>query len=77
MARHQFTPLAPEANEANDPPESLETWKWCIRCGALRLGQWIYRPGPKQKLVIVAGTGGGPDLPGNECTAALTRRRRV
>lgn len=47
--KHSFTPIAPEGGD-----EGGEVWKWCFRCGALRLGSEIFIPGTHQKKTIVS-----------------------
>lgn len=46
---HEWTPLAPEMGS-----EPHEIWEWCIRCGWLRLGTQVFRPGEHQKVAIIA-----------------------
>lgn len=50
MKQHVWTEIAPEANADGEG----EIWKWCIRCGALKLDGMVFLPGPKQKLVMEA-----------------------
>lgn len=49
-SRHVFTSIAPEDADISD--KYKDTWKWCIRCGVLRLGQKYFRPSPYQKRTI-------------------------
>jgi hypothetical protein len=52
MKTHKWTPIASEACENFDEPGCV--WFWCIRCGILKLGDEIFKPGPKQKMTIVS-----------------------
>ena len=52
--RHTFTELAPETNLEPCDRDDARMWKWCIRCGTLRLGSELFRPGSHQKKVVVA-----------------------
>ena len=45
--KHEWTPIAPETGD-----EPRETWKWCIRCGRLKLGKMVFTPGPRQKKTV-------------------------
>lgn len=47
---HEWTPVAPE--EIHRIQEKVRVWKWCIRCGALKLGNELFYAGEKQTLVI-------------------------
>ncbi len=49
MCDHKFTPIAPES-----ATDDALIWKWCIRCGTLKLGENIFSPGDHQKHAIVA-----------------------
>jgi len=44
---HEWAPIAPEIGD-----EPRETWKWCIRCGRMKLGKGVFTPGPHQKKTI-------------------------
>ena len=47
--KHVFTLIAPE-------PGCIDgdgMWKWCIKCGALKLGKETFLPGPRQKMVLL------------------------
>ena len=48
-SRHHFTNIAPETGEPG-----CAIWKWCIRCGCLRLYHMTFSPGPHQKPIIEA-----------------------
>ena len=50
MKNHKWTSIAPEACNELGYPE--EIWKWCIKCGALKLGKEIFLPGPRQDSTI-------------------------
>lgn len=52
IGRHAFTELAPEVTDTGDP-EDAEMFRWCIRCGALKLGSRTFFPGPAQKKYLV------------------------
>jgi hypothetical protein len=52
--KHKFTGIAPQAGCEYDVVEGEPIWEWCIRCGCLRLGRQIFRPGPKQKMTILS-----------------------
>lgn len=54
MPNHVFTSLAPEDNIDGESSSHLETWKWCIRCGILRLGRKYFKHSKTQKLIIEA-----------------------
>jgi hypothetical protein len=49
--KHVWTPIAPEFSPCAE--KEAETWKWCIRCGWLRLGKQFYKPGKHQKMIII------------------------
>ena len=49
---HILTPIARE-----EGAEPRETWKWCIRCGALVLGEQVFHPGARQRKCIDAQEG--------------------
>lgn len=50
---HIFTSIAPE--DADDISSKYkETWKWCIRCGILKLGHKYFRQGSEQKKNLKA-----------------------
>lgn len=44
----EFTVIAPEIGD------NPETWRWCIRCGMLKLGKDVFVPGPHQKKEIIS-----------------------
>lgn len=50
--RHVWAPIAPETGD-----EPCETWKWCIRCGALKLGNVIFEYGPHQGTTLISAAG--------------------
>lgn len=52
MANHVFAKIAPEANDEELSARYLEVWKWCIRCGVLKLGREYFVQGPNQTLVL-------------------------
>ena len=52
---HKWTPIAPDGNDY-DP----QVWRWCIRCGVLRLGRLFFLPGDHQQETIVAAGKPGP-----------------
>ena len=45
--KHKLTNIAPEYSEDGGWPSGV-MWRWCIRCGALKLGAQVYLPGPHQ-----------------------------
>jgi hypothetical protein len=54
---HNWTPIAPESNAALDHSADSDVifiWKWCTRCGSLRLGTEVFHPGKNQKKTIVS-----------------------
>jgi hypothetical protein len=59
---HEFTALAPERGE-----DDALMWYWCLRCGALKLGDEIFSPGKHQQPTIV------PDEKDPECDEDCAR----
>lgn len=51
--KHEWTVVAPEYDPESFDPETAEIWSWCIRCGALSLGNQVFTPGPHQKHKLV------------------------
>jgi hypothetical protein len=47
--KHRFTTIP-----INSDHRMGAAWQWCIRCGALKRGTNICRPGPEQKASIIA-----------------------
>jgi hypothetical protein len=52
MGRHVWAPIAPETGE-----EPCKIWKWCIRCGALELGNSIFEHGTHQGTTLISAGG--------------------
>lgn len=48
--KHIFTPICPEPGRTHDDG----MWKWCLRCGALKIGKETFLPGPHQKMTIIS-----------------------
>ena len=63
---HEFAEIAMETTDdgvAFGEADGRLPWEWCIRCGILRLGRDLYRPGPHQSKAITSNVPQGPRVP--------------
>jgi len=49
--KHRFAALAPEYSVDSS---LQEIWKWCTRCGCLKLGRDVFSPSERQRAVLIS-----------------------